>query len=100
MKVRLGKNANGVDNLRCFRYNRNINERDYHMKNLTVTRNVQMIDHSATGAKVRELRRKADLTQAQLSAKLGISNSYLSELEKGKRNWSPEILAKLGTLLK
>ena len=37
-----------------------------------------------------------DLTQTQLSYELGISNSFLSEIESGKKNPSLELLGKYG----
>jgi DNA-binding XRE family transcriptional regulator len=70
------------------------------MKNLTVTKNVQMIDHAATGQRVRTLRKKAGLTQLALATKMGMSNSFLSELEKGSRCWTPELLSKVSPFLK
>lgn len=38
-----------------------------------------------------------DISQTQLSYELGISNSFLSEIESGKKNPSLELLAKYGS---
>lgn len=40
------------------------------------------------------IRKYNALTQSQLSAELGLSNSYLSEIESGKKQPSVEILMK------
>lgn len=32
-----------------------------------------------------------DLTLREVSEKMGISIQYLSELERGKKNWSPKL---------
>lgn len=40
-------------------------------------------------------RSKAQLKQAQAASLIGISPSYLSEIEKGTRNAGPALLAKM-----
>lgn len=47
------------------------------------------------GKRLKELRRKANLTQEQLATRLGISKSVVSYYELSERTPSPEILIKL-----
>lgn len=47
------------------------------------------VDATAMAAR----RTAADLTLKQVSEKMGISIQYLSDLERGKRNWSPFLVA-------
>ena len=48
------------------------------------------------GEKLRKARRKAGYTLKEVEEKIGISNSYLSELERGiKNNPSNDLLNKL-----
>lgn len=49
------------------------------------------------GEALRLIRVYHDLTQTQLSYELGLSNSFLSEVESGKKIPSLEILAKYST---
>ena len=58
-----------------------------------------MQECSPLGAKLRALRRRAAMTQAQLAARLGISASYLNLIEQDKRPVSAPILIKLGEIL-
>lgn len=46
---------------------------------------------------LRLIRAYHDISQTQLSAELGISNSYLSEIEAGKKTPTLEILNKYST---
>lgn len=53
------------------------------------------------GEYLRDLRKERNLTIRQIEAYSGVSNSYLSQLENGKRGIpSPEILQKLAPVLK
>jgi hypothetical protein len=55
-------------------------------------------DVALLGAKVRGLRRRENLTQSQLAAKLGISASYLNLIENNRRPLTAPILIKLAQL--
>lgn len=44
------------------------------------------------GARIKELRKRADLSQDQLAEKVGIDGKYLSRIEVGKRYPSLELL--------
>ncbi len=57
------------------------------------------IDYKDLGKRVRELRRKLDLTQEELAEKCGISASFLGHIERGTRVASIETLVGLCNLL-
>ena len=54
---------------------------------------------SSLGAKVRALRRRRSVTQAQLAERLGISASYLNLIEHGKRPLPAPLLIRLAEVL-
>jgi predicted transcriptional regulator/DNA-binding XRE family transcriptional regulator len=58
-----------------------------------------MVAPSALGAKVRALRRRRGLTQAQLADRLGISASYLNLIEHDKRPLPAPLLIRLAEVL-
>ncbi len=47
------------------------------------------------GEKLRLLRKKKNLTLAQLGELLGVHNTYISQLEKGRRNPNAEMILKI-----
>ena len=49
---------------------------------------------------LRGLRGKEDITQAELAAKLGISQNMVSEMESGKRNISLKMAKRIGETFK
>ena len=51
------------------------------------------------GAKVRALRRRAQVTQVQLASQLGISPSYLNLIEQNRRPLTAPLLLKLAVRL-
>ena len=51
------------------------------------------------GDKIRELREKRKLTQIELAKLAGISNTYLSDIERGRVNPSLKTLDKLARAL-
>ena len=51
------------------------------------------------GPKIRERRRQLGVTQAALSATLGISASYLNLIEGGKRNIGGSLLKRIADAL-
>jgi transcriptional regulator with XRE-family HTH domain len=51
------------------------------------------------GAWVRELRRRRKLSQVDLAARAGISATYLSEIEQGKRNPTLVVVVRLARAL-
>jgi predicted transcriptional regulator len=48
-------------------------------------------DHKAIGKNVRKERERRKISQAKLAKKVDISGAYLSELERGRRNWTEEL---------
>jgi len=54
----------------------------------------------AFGARVRELRRTADLTQEELAARCGLFRTYLSRIENGTANPTLTMIHALATSLK
>lgn len=56
-----------------------------------------MIDWPAVGRRIRELR-GFDLTQAEFAAKIGVSQSYLSAMERGEVEIGAAILLRIGQL--
>jgi transcriptional regulator with XRE-family HTH domain len=54
----------------------------------------------AFGAKIRELRVKAQLSQEEVGRQIGYSVSYISDLETGKRGpLEPEAISELASVL-
>jgi len=51
--------------------------------------------HAALGRAVREARQKVGLTQEQLAERSGIAPTYISDIERGVRNPSYEMLVEL-----
>jgi transcriptional regulator with XRE-family HTH domain len=51
------------------------------------------------GRRVRELRKERKLSQIELAAKVGIDRSYMGFLERGERNPSLEVIAKIAEAL-
>jgi len=47
---------------------------------------------SAVGARVRVERRRRDLKQVEMAAHVGVSRSYISDVERGRANLSLEVL--------
>lgn len=48
----------------------------------------EVIDHTKTGEAMRELRVKAGLSLRDIAERSGLSHSFISDLEKGRRNWT------------
>ena len=59
-----------------------------------------MTGAAALGGRVRALRRRAQITQVQLAAQLGISASYLNLIEQNRRPLSAPLLLKLAEILR
>lgn len=54
---------------------------------------------SVLGAQLREWREKCGMVESDCANLLGISQTYLSLLERGKRRWTPEILRRTRQML-
>lgn len=55
-------------------------------------------DLSIVGARIKQLREKADLTQKQIADYLSVDQSLISKFEKGERSISADILNQLSVL--
>lgn len=60
------------------------------MKILATIKPVEDIDHTGTGVALRAKREIHSLTLETLAYRLGWSVGYLSDLERGRRNWTQE----------
>lgn len=58
------------------------------MKLLMKRETLTTIDHAATGATARKERVAAGISLRNMADAMGLSAPYLSDLERGKRNWS------------
>jgi transcriptional regulator with XRE-family HTH domain len=61
---------------------------------------VPRLDVSTLGQYIREQRDQAQLSLRQLAAQSGVSNPYLSQVERGLRRPSAEILGRLASALR
>jgi len=50
--------------------------------------------NQSTGKKLKSLRTEKGVKLRWIAEKIGISESYLSMLESGVRNWTPELVQK------
>jgi predicted transcriptional regulator len=68
------------------------------IKNLTPILSQSDPNLDKTASQISDLRKKLLIPQKQLASEMGISISYLCDLEAGKRNWNMELFnkAKLG----
>jgi DNA-binding XRE family transcriptional regulator len=66
---------------------------------ISFVRNIEQPIRARFGAAVRQRRREAGMTQAQLAITTGLSRSYLSEVERGREGISLERAARLAKAL-
>lgn len=52
------------------------------------------LNHVAVGSEMRALREFHRLTLAGMSNRMKLSLSYLSDLERGRRNWNDDLITK------
>jgi len=57
------------------------------------------MDYKALGARIREERRKQNLTQEQLADKVSVTYSYIGQVERGERGISLETLINVSNCL-
>ena len=57
-------------------------------------------DPAAVGQQMRELRMKAGLTLATVAARMVLSAPYISDLERGNRNFNEELVTRYKEALK
>lgn len=58
-----------------------------------------VIDHVATGNDVRGERESRGKSLRLVAREVGISAPYLSDLERGRRNWTEELFDKIKEVL-
>lgn len=56
------------------------------------TQQVEQIDNAATGAMARAMRVKSGKSLRSVATTLGFTASFLSDLERGHRNWNEDLL--------
>jgi len=59
-------------------------------------RHQRVINWTAVGERLRSLR--GDMTQAHFAKRVGVSQGYLSHLERGEKEIGPEILLRISRL--
>ena len=64
-----------------------------------VTRLVPEIDHECTGRLFRAGRKKAKLSLREMARRLGLSAAFVSDLERGRRNWTEELSVRFTDIL-
>lgn len=69
------------------------------MKLPTISERVKRIDHQKAARLVREARKKKKLSLRDVAKQLGFSAAYLSDLERGRRNWSSDLFDKVNAVL-
>ncbi len=60
----------------------------------------QLVLRKRLGAAVRECRKELDISQEQLGAQAHLDRTYISDIERGKRNPSLDIIAAIARSLK
>ena len=60
---------------------------------------VQIVDNEATGLAMRKHREKEKVSLRKHAERMGLSPAYLSDLERGRRNWSDDLVAAFQTAL-
>lgn len=63
------------------------------------TKTARELDHVLTGVRVRMERSARGISLRALARRAGLSASYLSDLERGRRNWTLERLSQIKTLI-
>ena len=49
-------------------------------------------DQVATGENARKFRKEQGLSLKAVASRMGITSAYLSDLERGRRNWNEKII--------
>jgi transcriptional regulator with XRE-family HTH domain len=64
------------------------------------TQQVEQIDNVATGAMARAKRIKSGKSLRKVATALGFTASFLSDLERGRRNWNADLLSRFERAVK
>ena len=52
---------------------------------------VEQIDHAATGAAMRQLRKAHNISLREIARRMDFSAPFISDLELGRRNWNSKM---------
>jgi transcriptional regulator with XRE-family HTH domain len=52
---------------------------------------VKQIDHVATGAAMRQLRKAHNVSMREIARRMKLSAPFISDLERGRRNWTGKL---------
>ena len=52
---------------------------------------VEQIDHAATGAAMRQLRKAHNISLREIARRMDFSAPFISDLELGRRNWTSKL---------
>jgi predicted transcriptional regulator len=64
------------------------------MKLKAATKSVEIIDHAKTGQIMRVARASSRLSLRTVASRLGVSAPFLSDLERGRRNWTTSMVSR------
>lgn len=70
------------------------------MQSKLPTEKVSKINHIEAGQRIRSAREKAGKSLRWLANEMQKSPPYMSDLERGRRNWTPELFERAVTVLK
>ncbi len=60
----------------------------------------KLIDQRALGSEMRDLREESGVSLREISRRLRLSAAYISDLERGRRDWADELIAKFKGAIK
>lgn len=52
------------------------------------------MDHLLVGAELRKIREKKGIALTELADRMKFTGAYISDLERGKRNWNLDLIAR------
>ena len=74
--------------------------RYFAVMSLLTTRPTEEVDQEPTRLAIVARREAVGISRAELARRIDVSDSYLFDLENGKRNWSAALVAKVEAALK
>jgi len=69
------------------------------MQSKLPTEKVSRINHVEAGKRIRDQREKVGKSLRWLAHEMGKSPPYMSDLERGRRNWTPQLFDKATEIL-
>ena len=61
---------------------------------ITILKTIEVVDQDGTGAALRKWRESVGVTMSVVAERMGVSIPYVSDLERGNRNWNMDILSR------